>query len=194
MRDSIQFTAHFAIKALGVWLVRDELNCARHGACTIERALRTSERLNARHVVHMNIQRTLNGRDGLFIQIHADGRLRGGVIGVFARGNCAEENLRKAGGRCLDCHRRQIFHIIRKFLNLKLVQLFRANGLDRHGNILEAFFPLLSGDDDFIIRVFGRILRKGNGRNQHGRSKKRRNHDAPSLGVQHICSPLKNSP
>ena len=75
MRHGVQLTAHLAIKALGIRLVGDDLDRTRHGACAIERALRPSERLNTGDVIDMDVERALNGRDRLFIQIHANGRL-----------------------------------------------------------------------------------------------------------------------
>ena len=137
MRHAVQFRAQLSVKALGVRLVGNELDRAGHGAGTVERALRACERFHARQIVNMDVERALNGRDRLFIQIHANGRLRGGVVGVLARGDRAEVNLAEAWPRRLDRDRRQELHIIGKFLNLKLVKLFRANGLNGERHALQ---------------------------------------------------------
>src|SRR5437763_13547295 len=54
-----------------VRLVGDDAHRARLRARTVERALRSRERLHALDIVDVDVERTLDGRDRLLIEIHA---------------------------------------------------------------------------------------------------------------------------
>jgi len=48
--------------------------------CSVERALRTGQGLDAGDIVDMNIQDAVDGGNRLLIEVHADGRQRAGMI------------------------------------------------------------------------------------------------------------------
>src|SRR5215469_6316957 len=60
-----------------IWLIGDDADRARLRACAEQRALRTSERLDALDVVEVNIELPQDGRGWLLVEIDADQRLRG---------------------------------------------------------------------------------------------------------------------
>src|SRR3546814_19491641 len=71
---------------------------SRHDALPIlKRALRPRERLDAREVIGMDVERALNRRDRHFVEVSADGRQRRRMIGVLARRDAAEIDLAEPG-------------------------------------------------------------------------------------------------
>jgi hypothetical protein len=58
----------------GIGLVADDAQRACLRARSVQRALRSSQRLDARDVVQMHVERALNGRDWLLVQVDTDAR------------------------------------------------------------------------------------------------------------------------
>ena len=152
-RDAVEFEPHRAIGAAGVGLVGDELDRARHRARAVKRALRPRERLDAREVIGVNVERALDGRDRHFVEIRADGRQRGRMVGVFARCDAAEIDLAEPRRERLDRHRRQEFDDVLELLDLQLVEPLGPDRGDRERHVLQIFFALRRGDDDIAVVV-----------------------------------------
>src|SRR5690606_28180244 len=74
----------------GVGLVGDDADRAGLRAGAVQRALRAGERPDACNVVDANVERTLDGRDRLLVEINADARQGAGVIRVLATRHAAE--------------------------------------------------------------------------------------------------------
>src|SRR5207237_2390580 len=60
------------LEAARIGLVRDDAHRARFGACAVQRALRARQCLDARDVVNMDVERALNSRDRLLVEIYTD--------------------------------------------------------------------------------------------------------------------------
>ena len=79
-----------------IGLVGDDADRARFGARAVQRALRTRERLDARDVVDVDVERALDRGDRLLVEIHADARQRAGVVAVAAARDAAHGDVREA--------------------------------------------------------------------------------------------------
>ena len=60
------------LKVSRIRLIGDQAHRSRHRTGTEQRALRTRERLNAGHIVNVDIQIVGNGRDRHFVHVDAD--------------------------------------------------------------------------------------------------------------------------
>jgi hypothetical protein len=138
------------VESIRVGLVRDDADRSRLRARAVQRALRTREDLDARDVVDLDVERTLDRRDGLFVEVHADGRQRSRVVRVLAARDAAHVRTREAGSRALIRNVRQEFHVVAEVVDLELRELGLADRLDAERNVLQAFRALLRGDDDFL--------------------------------------------
>src|SRR5213082_1148338 len=134
----------------GIRLVGDDAHRAGLRARAVQRALRTGERLHALDVVDVDVERTLDGRDRLLIQVHADARQRAGVVGVVAAGDSAHVDLGETRAAGLVGDARQELHVVIEVLHPELLQPRGAEGRDTDRHVLEIFGALLGRHHDLF--------------------------------------------
>ena len=134
----------------GIRLVGDDADRAGLRACAVERSLRTCERLDSRDVVHVNVERTLNRRNGHLIEILAHGGLRSRVIAVIAAAHAAKEHTREAGSKALKRQARHELGVIVEVGDMQLFELFRAQRGDAERHVLQILLALLRRDDHVL--------------------------------------------
>jgi hypothetical protein len=149
-------------------LVGDDADGAGLGAGAVQRALRSRQHLDARHVVDLHVERALDGGDGLLVEVHAHRGQWARMVGVLAAGNAAHVGTCEAGTEALVGDVRQEFHVVAEIVDLEFGELFLADGLDGEGHILQAFVALLRRDHDSLESRFFRLLCLGDaGAGQH---------------------------
>lgn len=147
----------------GVRFVGNDADRACLGTRAVERTLRPGEGLDALDVIHVQIDRTENRRDGLFIQIRTDARQRGRMVRIVAGRDAAHEHPVVPRAQHLHRGAGQQFHIVVEALNMLLLEFFGSEHGDADRYILQIFGMLLGGYDDLLqsasLRSFLRIRR-----------------------------------
>ncbi len=147
-----------ALELARIGLVGDDAQGARQRTGAVERALRARQRLDARQIIGMQVDRAEDRRDRGLVDIEAAARQRARSEAVAAGGDAAEIELRLAGAERLVAHARQQLGDIGEGRHLMLLQGRRRQRLHADRHVLQAFRTLGRGDDD-VARVDGRIGR-----------------------------------
>ena len=172
-----------------VRLVGDDADGAGFRAGAVKRALGAGKYLHAIDVVEMHVERAADRRDRLFVQINADGGQRARVVAVIAADDAAHADIGEAGrgvaaSGAAGCEgdAGEELHVVVEVGDVQLLELFRLQRLDAHGDRLEIFRALLRRDDDGLNRaVVCRLLRqRRNHRCQHGGGRQRGPKRAPT--------------
>ena len=143
-------TSKPASNASGLRLVGDDADGAGLGAGAVQRALRTGQHFDARDVVDLDVERALDGGDGLLVEVHAHRGQRTRVVGVLAAGDAAHVGTGEAGTAGLVGDVRQEFHVVAEVVDLEFGELLLADGLDGQRHVLQAFVALLRRDHDLF--------------------------------------------
>jgi hypothetical protein len=120
--------------------------------------LRPGQNFNARDVVHVDVERALNGRNGLLVQVltHAGQWTR--VIAVVTARNAAHEHTSGPGTEGLVGHAGQELHVIIEIRDVQLLELLAPNDLDAQWNVLQVLLALLRRDDHLLENARWRFL------------------------------------
>ena len=146
------------LEAGRIGLVGDDADRARFRARAEQRPLRPGQRFDARDVVEMDVERTLDCRDRLLVEVDADARQRARVIAVAAARHAAHVDLGEARPGGLVGHARQVLHEVVDAEQVQLLELRGADRLDAEWHVLQALAALGRGDDDVLERSRRRLL------------------------------------
>ncbi len=142
-------------EAARVRLVGDDADRAGFRARAVERALRTGERLHARDVVGVDVERAADRGDRLLVEIDADAGLRAGMVAVIARRHAAHVDVGEArpvqaaaGGVGAEGDAGQELGVVAEALDVKVLELLVAEHLDGEGDVLDVLGALFGGHDD----------------------------------------------
>ena len=149
-----------------IGLVGDDADRACLGARAIQGALRPLKDLDASNVIDMHIDRAVDGRQRLLIEVGADAGLRARVVLVRAGDDATHVDVRRArlpvAALALPAtvgNARQVLHVVVEVLHVQLLELLLAEGEDRDRYVLHVLAALLRGDDDLVERTDLGLLR-----------------------------------
>ena len=95
--DAVDLSVDGGAEVVQVGLFGDQTDRAGLGAGPVKRALRPGQRLDPLHVVDVHVERALDGRDRLLVEIDADAGQGAGMVAVTAAGHAAHVNAGEAG-------------------------------------------------------------------------------------------------
>ena len=156
-----------------VRLVADDADGARFRTCTVQGALRSFQHFYPLDVIHMHVDRAVDRRHRLLVEIRADGRLRTGMVAILAAVDAAHVDVRRADAvaalpDALDGgDAGQVFDVIVQVGNIELLDLLCSDRLDAHRHVLQVLRHFLRGDGDLFERIGARGLRRGGGLGMH---------------------------
>ncbi len=90
--DRVALQVITCLEAARIGLVGDDADRAGLRAGAVQRPLWPRQHLDPRDIVNVDIERTLNRRDRLLIQIRADAGQRTGMVGIVVAGDAAHEH------------------------------------------------------------------------------------------------------
>ena len=159
MAGAVEAKAVAGLVAAGIGLVGDDADRAGLRTGTVQGALRTGQHLDARDVVDVDVERALDRRHRLLVEVDADARQRPGMVAVAAAGDATHVDLRKARTETLVGHGGQELHVVLEIRDVEFAQLFVAEHLDADRHVLQVFGALLRGHRDHVQgRRAGRAL------------------------------------
>ena len=137
-----------------IGLVGDDAQGAGQGTRPVQGALGSGQRLDARDVVHMDVERPGDGGHRQVVEVQAARRKESRVQThvAVAAGNAAEKQLCLAWSVGPEAQARQELGVVVEAADLKLLEFFAAQHLQTDGDFLKVFRALLRGDHDFLER------------------------------------------
>src|SRR5205809_656877 len=94
MVNRVEFGVHSPSRDSELRLVGDDADRAGFARGAVKRALRTREALDAGDIVNVDVERSADRRDRLFVKVEADRRQGAGMVAVAAGGHAAHVDSR----------------------------------------------------------------------------------------------------
>ena len=156
--DRVDFGGIRRCKSGRVRLLGDDAHRAGLRTGAVQGALRTSQRLDPLDVVHVDVERALDGGDRLLVKIHADAGPRARMVAVATAGDAAHIHLHEtrpgehaaAGGAVGQAG--DHLGVVGEAQDVGLFEFHIADRLDADRDFLQVFLALLRSDGDFTER------------------------------------------
>ncbi len=155
--DRVDLALVARLERLGIRLVGDDPDRAGFRARPVQSPLRTGQHFHPLDVIDVHVERTLDSRDRLLVQVGAHRGQRPGVVEGAVAGDAPDDHVPEAGPRgtatgatALRRHAGEEFQVVVETVDVQLIELRAVDRRDAQGNALQILRAFLRRDDDLL--------------------------------------------